>query len=520
MAEYTNSVPLGQSGTGSAFVLGRSQAADRLLQTIDYNNQVKQINAVKAQKELEQRQAELARSQIKFQAGNYWDNDLKKKYQEDFNTGVSMYQKGFSPERYDPNNQEQVKTVEDFKLNRAQLESDMALRTKAETDLKKQFLEYKQNPELYYESDYQKLLDAPNRSFDEIKKYGVPVLEKKINPLEAIKGVEASQREDGYTVGNKKYNTVTGLREGTRKSIVMTLKNTPGAEKYINDVTGNLGYSINNLESLPNTLEEIKEQIIKDYDGTPPLREALAGTDTEYGSITSKKDPNFTSMVEKVANKAYAAKQEYEGFIKGLTNLKLAGVKEKKVVSNDFSAEDQALQRRYVDIAEAKLAKGDSKDDSEDEEYDNFIKSIHDKKPDAVNAFKSIISEYGGNVRAVKNETINLNGKPTKIVDGLIVDVPIEKQVPVYVVEDGKKTDEQATDSNGKLLFETKTTTERHVIPKGNDQNGRVKINQLLNKAKSFGAGKTSKNYRMKEKATIRLPLQPKKTMGTLTCKR
>src|ERR1041385_3452879 len=99
MAE-NNTVPLGQAGTGAAFVLGRNTALDRYLQNQDYNAQVAQQDAILAQKQRQQQQQKANDDYIKnaldVKAGLVFP-DINERAKAVMEKGKEIYQRGINP---------------------------------------------------------------------------------------------------------------------------------------------------------------------------------------------------------------------------------------------------------------------------------------------------------------------------------------------------------------------------------------------------------------------------------------
>lgn len=108
----TNTVPLGQAGSGAAFELGDSQAANNLLNTIDYNQQVSQKNQQLKQQYAQQIADSYKENQLKLKGGTLWQPEITKAADDYVNFGSQLKSLGFNPYSPNPNDPFQVQAAE------------------------------------------------------------------------------------------------------------------------------------------------------------------------------------------------------------------------------------------------------------------------------------------------------------------------------------------------------------------------------------------------------------------------
>lgn len=354
MAEI-NTVPLGQAGTGNAFVLGQSQAANQLVNTLQYNQQAQ----IAQQKLREQQAQQLANSwrqnQLKVDGGMYWQPEFNKRYQQHLEKGIQLRQMGVDPFNYNPNDPTQAKIAENYLLERQGILSDVDTRKALEANVAKQFAQVKGDPSAYYPSDIQALNEYVQTPFAQASTMQAPTLAKRFDPNTVLSKITPAQVANEIVVGNKKIKSVKALPQETRGAIVSAYTNSPATARWVDELTGRQGFTIHVLESIPNTRDAVKASVETTYAGDPDLRTELA----TQGILPNT--PAFTRYVNDETERLYDAKTKWNNQIdKDLTQI-LPKVKQMESVLPDYSAEDQAMQRRGLQLREESAARAASK---------------------------------------------------------------------------------------------------------------------------------------------------------------
>jgi len=345
MATPINTVPLGQSGTGSAFVLGESQAANQLLDTLQYNQKIQQQQALQREQQAQQLAANWQKNQLKVDGGLYWQPEFNKRYQDHLQKGIELRQMGVDPFNYNPSDPTQNEIAQDYLLERQGILSDTADRKAREGELQKSFDMVRKNPSNYYSSDIAALNQIVETPYAQARGMQIPSLNPRFNPNTLLKSITPAQVGSELVMGNKKIKSVKALPQETREAIVGAYTNTPDTVRWVDELTGRQGLTIPMLEAIPNTRDAVKSRIEAQYKGNPDLRTQLAQEGITPGSESYKK------YVNQETERLYNAKSKWNQQIENDLAQVLPKVKEMSSVLPDYSAEDQAMQRERLALS-------------------------------------------------------------------------------------------------------------------------------------------------------------------------
>jgi hypothetical protein len=481
MAEI-NTVPLGQSGTGAAFVLPQSRAAQQLQETLEYNQRINQQQQLLKQQQAQQLAQSWKTNQLKVDGGLYWQPEFNKKYQDHLQKGIQLRQMGVDPFNYNPSDPTQSKIAENYLLERQQIMQDTQNRKVNETALKPVFDKIRQNPSGFYASDIQYANDYINKPFSEASQMQFPTLTDRFNPNSVLSKVTPAQIGSEVVVGNQRIKSVKALPQETRKAIVGAYKNDPASERWVNEMTGNVGFTIDELEKIPKGLDSIKSEIERNYKGNPQLRTTLASQ-----GITPNSDA-YKQYVDQQAQRLYTAKTAWDNQVESDVQQVLPQVKAMSSTLPDYTAENQEFKRQANARANARFSDWES-NKKEAGTYDQFLEDVVTLKPNAINELKTVVEEVGAKVKRVYDDVITIDGKKKRIKNALVIDVPVETEVRVKDTE-GK----DVINSDGSYKTKKSTVNKRYLM--GSTIGGRqskIALNQILQKAKSFGALKQNK---------------------------
>lgn len=500
MAVDYNSVPLGQAGTGSAFVLGGSQAAQTLANTLDYNQKIAQQNALLKQQQAQQLANSWRQNQLKVDGGLYWQPEFNKRYQQHMEKGIQLRQMGVDPFNYNANDPTQSKIAEDYLMERQGILADTANRKATEDEIKKSFDLVRKDPSKYYASDIQNLNKFVETPYAEAMNMSIPTLTERFDPNSLLSKITPAQVGSELVIGNKKIKSVKALPEQTREAIVGAYRNDANTARWVDELTGRQGFTIPVLESIPNTKEAVKAKLEAQYNGNPDVRTQLA-----QQGITPNSD-KYKAFMDTEANRLYNAKKTWNDQIQSDLQQVLPKVKQMESVLPDYSAEDQAMQRERMSLAREANSRAQTRmsdyiaKKKEDKSYDSFLKDVVDTKPTAIKELNSVIDEIGGKARKVYDETLTIDGKKVRVKNAVVVDVPVETTV------DATDSDGNKIENNDGSIKKVKTTVnKRYVLGRSGGKSAEVVLNQILNRTKSFGAAKqnTVLPYNENESPTI-----------------
>lgn len=348
MAEY-NSVPLGQAGTGAAFILPESQAANSLLETIDYNRQIEEQNRILRQQQAQQLAADWQKNRLKVEGGLYWQPEFEKRYENHLQKGIKLRQMGINPYRINPNDPNQVAIAQDYLLERQGIEADIAARKEREAAISEQMKALKSDPTAFRPKTVKAINDYINLPFSQAKGMQVPVLEKAFNREE-----ELYKLADPITISEEKIVKEKDGKEYTVKSKVMDkgstrsmaetiLRNNSRGKNFIED---EIGVSIDEVTKYPDTLEDNLKLFTAAYEGDPKLRDQWA---IQYG-ITSPEQAK--PLIQQLATERYTQKKKYNTLLDDFEKRAAAKVDPTSSKIPYFGNRDQQLQEQAARRAE------------------------------------------------------------------------------------------------------------------------------------------------------------------------
>lgn len=147
MADFTNPVPLGQAGTGAAFLLPESGALNQYLANRE------QQRVLEAQQAAAQKKAQLAvnksyaDNQVKVLPGQLFSGELNGLMQQHIDQGVKYRQQGFDVYNPDPTNQSQVDASQQYLRDQSTLEQIQNFRKNLEEHTYNKALDDIQDPD-------------------------------------------------------------------------------------------------------------------------------------------------------------------------------------------------------------------------------------------------------------------------------------------------------------------------------------------------------------------------------------
>lgn len=347
MAE-NNTVPLGQAGTGSAFVLGENQALDRYLRNEDYNAQVARQSALLAQRAKaeadQQKLADYTKNALNVKAGLVF-RDVDDQAKAVIEKGKELYQRGINPwQPYTGNDPNVRSEVEDLQRQRLMTEANAERREALQPLLLKEMTSY--DPSKHTRSSFDRLNKYTRLPASEAFTQAPPTLQPKLQPNLVLDKVKLGKVGTDLVVGNRRIKK-EGLDYNTaRGAIVDQFKNEAALDDFLQEDLGITGYTVDSLEKLPKTFEGIKELSMKEYRGNPEFRTQLA---FQLGIVSPEQ---FEKVATEKAIEAYDAKQKYENFMDRATKSKLVELGSSYSNTPDTTAEDQAIKRRNQDLKE------------------------------------------------------------------------------------------------------------------------------------------------------------------------
>lgn len=463
MADY-NTVPLGQAGTGAAFTLGENRALPIFQQQIEKGITQRELEAQKIAKSY--RDNLLAASD-----GKLFAKELGALEQKHVEQGVEYRRQGFDIYNPDPNNAYQMKAYQQYMADRRQIQNLQSYRKGIEDDFNKGAELLSKEVEGVYDPE---IVAERNRLVSEgslVDLYNkgerLPALQKRFNASTALTGIKAP------TV--KEVQVVNGLRETkeyvdekeARKTVLSTILSSPAGQSHLAKITK--GIPLQELEALPNKLDDIKNRVNEEYAGYPDGLAYLAEKGIKVDT------PQYEEFITKQAKQLYDAKRELNNLVDNGVNKISQGIKRVNDVRPDFTVRDQQIQEenrlrsiRSDQRAEIKFQERNDKKSSEPNtpelQRQIDIEEMINGVPGSGERIGAIMAGRGG-----------YQGKLGIEDKGTTITFTIPKRVVT--------TESITTDQYGDEVTKPKTTVTpaRKITIRKNNESDKIRFNEILN---------------------------------------
>lgn len=342
MAKY-NSVPLGQAGTGSAFILGDDSASKI------FNRNAANLTAVNQQRKIDaQKQAQLLAKSYRDNIlaasdGKLFAQQLGEIEQRHLKQGMDYRGQGFDIYNPDPNDPKQLAASAQYMADRRQIENLRSYRKGIED-------RYKVNSDLlakapageYDPTTIQAMNDFVSKgNIQDIYANGetLPELSKRFNISTALKGIKAptferQQTKNGIIIDEKYID-----RDEAENTVLGTLSNNPSGLAELSKVTQ--GIPVNQLRNLPESYDKIRADIVSDAKGDPNVKVSLAANGIKIGT------PAFDKWVDDRAKNLHSIKRNFDSFLdNGVAQISggVAQFSKKKAEMTEYQKRSLALR--------------------------------------------------------------------------------------------------------------------------------------------------------------------------------
>ncbi len=454
-----NSVPLGQAGTGSAFILGNSQAANQFVANQARNQQIAYQNELAKQKLAAEQAALWDKNALKVAGGLYWKPEFDQRSQEHIQRGIQLRQQGINPYAIDYSNPEKAQLAQDYLLERQAILRDDANRKALETEIGKRFQAIQANPSKYdpeYIQQINKIVETP---YSQVANQPLPTPMEAFNvDRDLVAKLDPVTFQTSKVVGNTKMDERKMLEEPTKRNIETLIADTETGKRWIKRQTG---LTPSEARDVPNTFEENKKDLLKRYKGDPQLREQLAA---QYG-ITGE-GQELDDLLNVQAQQRVQAKQAYNSVINQYTELARGKANEFLKTNPDYSLRNQQRQDERLALARQRNARaeanaGGGSKPSDDVLYrQQTVKDMLNNKPGSGERLKSVLKGTGN---YTDSELDSMIGAPKG-------SSYIEFRIPNKTIT--------SVDETGKTSIKVRPAYE--VLINKNDPNSEIQLNQLL----------------------------------------
>lgn len=348
-------MPLGQAGTGAAYILPQGNASQGFVQNLRYYDQQRQMQDQLRNQEARQLAKSYRDNMLTASSGRLWANEIGAMEQRHIQQGMDYRGQGWDIYNPDPNNTQQMSAHQQYMQDRARIESMRGYRSEVESQYNKiQESLRKANLGEYNPADIQRLHDFVTGDLTELyeQSAGLPEVRKRFNPRQYLPSTAAITDETS-TEGNVRRRTVGINEPATQASVIAGVANAPGGREYLQELTG--GINPQELINLPDSREGIRETVLRDYQGDPQLREALASAPTPVLPDT----PAFDRWVNQQSEQLYAAKQRFQPEFDSWMSQVAGGTKTGVTETPDYTAanyQERVRSRQLSERREARLA--------------------------------------------------------------------------------------------------------------------------------------------------------------------
>lgn len=304
-----NSVPLGVAGTGSAFILPQeSQAANRLLGTIDYNTQVDALNQRNRQKAAHDLAKSYQENAFKAKNGTLFNNELLALQQKHVQQGSDYAKQGFDIYNPNPNDANQMAAHDQYMADRAKLYNMQDVRDELQKHLVEQDKKVSESPAGKFDSgSIQKFHDFYQKNtLRGIIDNGLeaPSIREAFNPENIYSKAEPVMTGINETENGFHKRTVNAFMPNpTRANGESSFLNEPGGKEWIQEQTG---ISADKARVLPDKLNDIHDFNDQYYRKNPQGQQELVNA-----GITSYSDPKYSQLLQQKSLDDYNGKRKY-----------------------------------------------------------------------------------------------------------------------------------------------------------------------------------------------------------------
>lgn len=365
MAEY-NSVPLGQAGTGSAFVLGESRAANQFVADQAKAQQMAYQAQLAKQQQAQKDAALYQKNLLKLKGGTLWQDDINRLAQQDLNEGTKLMSQGINPSSINWNDPKSVELGQAFNLKRQDILAKNDQRLGLQAHAQKTIDQIAKNPELYEPEDVKAFNEWTGGTLENAINTPPPVVRTKFDPnKELVPLYDPITFQTSKVIGNTKVQENKVLDEPTRENIETLIGQNQRANRWIERQTG-LTPTI--AKTIITDLPKEQKRLMDEYKGNPKKREELAkaygitGTSAELDALINQqaqenvqKKLAYNSLIDQQLNLAKAKANE---FVKTNPDYTLENQNDKRVARNqrnirfnergNTTADDDVLYRQQL----------------------------------------------------------------------------------------------------------------------------------------------------------------------------
>lgn len=439
MANFVNPVPLGEAGTGAAYVLPESQSLKLYLNSFALKQHQDDQDAKLKQKQLSETNKSYDENKIKVLPGQLFGSEMNGLIQQHIDQGAKYRQQGFDIYHPDPSDPNQVKANSQYMQDRAKLEQMMEFRKSLEQNTYNKGIENLNDP-LKSDKFEPDSADAFKSYFSEnpdnnrlqnlfFGKEQAPSLQAGFNQTDFLKGVIAKPTTVTTNDGFNKHVVVAADLPNIQKQVESGLQSTPAAQRMLIKN----GVDIGVLKGTKDKTQVMRE--LDAYYKTPAGQAELDKSEVPYGS-----DAYWKGLPQLAEARIESSVDNYHKIVDKMTATKAAEVENKDDSEKQYqglnyslalhnSARADRMSQLAQDKWEQQKAKGtvDSKV-LNDPEFGTLKITVPNNKPNTAKGEKQTYnySTYSTTWQPVKGEAVAIDVPNYKEIDlnGHLIESP------------------------------------------------------------------------------------------------
>lgn len=380
MADYNNPVPLGEAGTGAAYLLPNSTALAGFNNYLDQQNEDQQRAQAGKMAHAKQIATNWKQAQLNIKGGTIFQPEINQRTQRVMEMGMDLQRLGVDPQGYSNNPQTQA-LLSHYQQEKQALMSDAEMRDKISTEVQQAHKAYAEQPAGYYDpssmNDINDFVSGSGKygglSNISANGYQLPILRRSYDLQGAVDKLPTSQIETTST------NPQTGVKqalilpdENAHAQIAQSyIQNTPEAKAYVEKQIGMP------IENLPSTSDagQIKKQLDAHYRSIPAISSLAAQgfkTYGDYGNTNSAgvpdantgeppaapnaSTPNYDQFITKQATALSQARNKYDAIADNIKQTLDNKIHRKNDTSYDFAYQREMRERQERGQANMKFS--------------------------------------------------------------------------------------------------------------------------------------------------------------------
>lgn len=414
MANDFNSVPLGQAGTGAAYILPESQAVNTALSLLQQNRQTEQKNQLLKQQYAQQIAKDYQDNIFKAKNGQLFNSELMGLSQKHIQQGIDYAKQGWDIYNPNPNSPQQMQAYQQYMGDRSRLQNMQDIRDKIEKQFNDDNNLLSKAPAGKYDANTIKAQHdfIANNSLSDIVGKGLqlPSVQEAFDPEKNIfQHALPVTFEDSKVVGNQKIDSKKLLDVPTAKNAYSTIANAPGGAQWFQQQTG---LTPDQSRILPKSLDAITKFNNDFYrsaimsNGANPELEAAKQKLISSG-ITDLNSDAYKQFIVDQSAQDYQGKQKADAIVNTYVDRARAKAGEFLKNNPDYRMRDQEIQEEMLRLRKQELAKKDNQKPIDPTYFQDLSERMRTGVPGSGEEFNNQVANNPAYLKGLKLDNSN-----------------------------------------------------------------------------------------------------------------